>query len=96
MEAVHVLGYPVETILAEKIATAITLGAANNRVRDYADIYTLTSSHPVAHKTARDALLATASFRGTSVKPLSASVGNLVDLRRQAYAVYRANLGIAG
>lgn len=38
----RVLGYPIETVLAEKISTAITLGDANTRVRDYADIYTLT------------------------------------------------------
>jgi hypothetical protein len=37
---IRVLGYPVETILAEKIATAIDLGEANTRVRDYVDIYT--------------------------------------------------------
>jgi hypothetical protein len=40
--AVTVLGYPIDTVLAEKLATAIMLGAANTRVRDYADIYTLT------------------------------------------------------
>lgn len=39
---VCVLGYPMETVLAEKVATAIDLGPANTRVRDYADIYTLT------------------------------------------------------
>ncbi|HMO10807.1 MAG TPA: nucleotidyl transferase AbiEii/AbiGii toxin family protein, partial [Actinotalea sp.] len=37
---VRVLGYPLATILAEKLVTAIDLGAANTRVRDYADIYT--------------------------------------------------------
>jgi hypothetical protein len=31
---VRVLGYPIETVLAEKLATAILLGAANTRVRD--------------------------------------------------------------
>ena len=39
MDPVRVLGYPVETVLAEKIATAIGLGPANTRVRDNADIY---------------------------------------------------------
>jgi Nucleotidyl transferase AbiEii toxin, Type IV TA system len=47
MAPVHVLGYPVETVLAEKIATAIALGPANTRVRDYADIYTLTAASPL-------------------------------------------------
>jgi hypothetical protein len=96
MEPVRILGYPIETLLAEKIATAITLGPANTRVRDYADIYTLTGSQPVAHSTARAALLATAAFRGTPVGALSASVGNIVDLRRRTYDAYRARLGTAG
>lgn len=56
---VPVLGYPVETVLAEKIATAIALGPANTRVRDYADIYTLTGSQSITHYAARQALLAT-------------------------------------
>ena len=47
LEPVRVLGYPVETVLAEKIATAIALGPANTRVRDYADIYTLTGTQQI-------------------------------------------------
>ena len=53
MEPVRVLGYPVETVLAEKIATAIELGPANTRVRDYADIYTLTGLRVINHRKAR-------------------------------------------
>ena len=34
MAPVRVLGYPIETVLAEKIATALALGPANTRVRD--------------------------------------------------------------
>ena len=93
---VRVLGYPIETVLAEKITTAIGLGPANTRVRDYADIYTLTRNWPVNHGTAREALLATAAFRGTTLAVLSCAVDNLADLRQQAYAAYRANLGTAG
>jgi hypothetical protein len=44
MEPIRVLGCPIETVLAEKLATAIALGPANTRVRDYADIYTLTAA----------------------------------------------------
>jgi hypothetical protein len=44
----------------------------------------------------RSALLATAAFRGTGLVPLSASIGNIVDLRRQTYVAYRASLGRAG
>ena len=96
LEPVRVLGYPIETILAEKLSTAIALGPANTRVRDYADIYALTGSHLLAHDTVRAALLATAAFRGTELVLLSASIDNIVELRRQTYVAYRASLGTAG
>ncbi len=96
MEPVRVLGYPVETVLAEKIATATDLGPANTRVRDYADIYTLTGIHVISHRTARQALLATAAHRGSYVQPLSAAVGDFAGLRRQTYNAYRTGLGSPG
>ena len=61
MGPVRVHGYLVEMVLAEKIATAIALGPASTRVRDYADIYALTGSRTIAHHTSRRALLATAA-----------------------------------
>jgi hypothetical protein len=93
---VRVLGYPIETVLAEKIATAITLGAANTRVRDYADLYVLTGRHDITHAAARDALLATAAFRGTQLEPLSSVIDDLVELRQRTYAAYRRSLGVDG
>jgi hypothetical protein len=93
---VRVLGYPVETVLAEKIATAIALGPANTRVRDYADIYILTGNHTITHRVARRALLATTRFRRTPLIPLSSIVGNIADLRARTYNTYRASIGNAG
>jgi len=93
---IRVLGYPIETVLAEKIATAITLGAANTRVRDYADIYTLTGRHDLSHTGLRDTLLATTAYRGTPLEPLSSAVGDLVVLRRATYTAYRVSLGRDG
>ncbi len=46
VDSVRVLGYPLETVLAEKLVTAIELGLANTRVRDLADVYTLTGAAP--------------------------------------------------
>jgi nucleotidyltransferase AbiEii toxin of type IV toxin-antitoxin system len=92
---VRILGYPIETVLAEKIATAIALGAANTRVRDYADIYTLTGRHDLTHATMREALLATAAFRATALQPLSEAVDNLVALRSVG-TTYRTDLGPDG
>lgn len=93
---VRVLGYPLETVLAEKIATAIALGPANTRVRDYADVYTLTGTHSVTHTAARSALLATAAHRQVDVVPLSSAIGNLVELRTGTYSAYRSGLGPDG
>lgn len=94
--AIRVLGYPVETVLAEKLSTAITLGAASTRVRDYADIYTLAATQPLNHGSVRAALLATSRFRGTTLQPLSEAIGNLVGLRATTYLAYRRSLGRDG
>lgn len=58
--AVTVLGYPIETVLAEKTSTAVALGEANTRVRDYADLHTLTGRHTLPYARMREAPLATA------------------------------------
>jgi Nucleotidyl transferase AbiEii toxin, Type IV TA system len=71
--AVRMLGYPIETVLADHLATAIMLGAANTRVRDHADIYTLTGRHDLTHAV-RAALDATARFRGVELVPLSSVI----------------------
>lgn len=93
---IRVLGYPLETVLAEKIATAISLGPANTRVRDYADVYTLTGTHNVTHAAAREALLATAAHRQIAVVPLSTAIGNLIEMRAGSYTAYRSGLGPDG
>lgn len=93
---VSILGYPLETVLAEKISTAISLGPANTRVRDYADLYALTGNHDLTHAAARAALLATCRHRGTDVVELSTAIGDIVELRGRAYAAYRTGLGPDG
>ena len=93
---VRLLGYPIATVLAEKLATAIDLGAASTRVRDWADIYTVTGAHAVDLRLMREALRTTAAFRGTTLTPLATAIGRLVELRGPEYHAYRASLGYAG
>lgn len=93
---VTILGYPVETVLAEKTSTAIALGEANTRVRDYVDVYTLTGKHSIALTTMRAALTATATCRGVVLKPLSDVVGEFSDVRQPAYDAFRRLLGPDG
>jgi Nucleotidyl transferase AbiEii toxin, Type IV TA system len=93
---VEVLGYPIETVLAEKVTTAISLGEANTRVRDYADVYTLTGRHELAYQPVREALDVTADYRGVTLVPLSEVVGELAALRQDAYRAFRQRLGPDG
>ena len=94
--AVPVLGYPIETVLAEKACTAIALGEANTRVRDYADMYTLTGLYPLSSAVMRAAIDATARYRGVTLVPLSSVIGALPTARQATYHAYRQRLGIDG
>ena len=96
MEPISILGYPVETVIAEKLMTAVALGATNTRVRDYADIWTLTSSHPLDRATMWQALHATSTYRATPIEPLSAVVGSIGADRNTTYTAYRRQLGPDG
>lgn len=95
-DSVRVLGYPLETVLAEKLVTAIELGPANARVRDFADRHTLIGAHQVTCGPVRAALTATAAFRQVELRPLAAAASGLGSLRASAYAAYRRTLGEAG
>lgn len=93
---IKVLGYPIETVLAEKLTTAIDLEEANTRLRDLADIYTLTGAHAIARAPMYEALMATAAFRNVDLVPLSVALGDLAYLRSGRYRSYREELGRFG
>ncbi|NLT56860.1 MAG: nucleotidyl transferase AbiEii/AbiGii toxin family protein [Actinomycetales bacterium] len=90
---VQVRGYPLATVLAEKLSTAIDLGTANSRVRDYADVWTLTGVHDLDAAELRAALEATTSYRGVQLRPLSEAITGLAAVRARTYTAYRRRLG---
>lgn len=92
--SIPVLGYPLVTVIAEKVSTAVDLGQANTRVRDYADLWTLTGVHDVDGDQLREALEATTAHRGVQLRPLSEAVSNLGSVRAATYAAYRRRLGV--
>lgn len=96
LPAVSVLGYPLETVLAEKLCTALALGAANTRIRDYTDVYTLITRHPIRFETFRRAFTTTAKYRNVQPKPFAEAVSVFTDLRSGAYQTYRAKLAEDG
>lgn len=94
--AVPVLGYPLETVLAEKTSTAIALGEANTRVRDYVDLYNLTGRQTLSYSVVWQALEATTNHRGVERQPLSSVLGDLVSVRASAYRAFKRRLGVDG
>ena len=66
---ISVLAYNLETIMAEKLETVITIGDQNTRPRDYYDIYILTKLQysNIEPDSLKAALKATADKRGSAV-----------------------------
>ena len=89
----NVLSYPLPVVLAEKLCTAVELGAGNSRVRDYADIWTLTRGHDITASDLLMALAATSKHRNVPLRPLAEVIGDYGVVRAGAYTAYRRRLG---
>lgn len=94
--AFELLAYPVETVLAEKLLTALERGDANTRVRDYADIWRLTGTNTFGTGHLIDAVEKVAVHRSLTLSPLSERIRAIVDLRGRTYREWRRRLGPDG
>jgi hypothetical protein len=65
--SISVLAYNLETVLAEKAETLLARGTANTRMRDFYDIYILTSARPqqIDNATLKFAFSNTSKKRGS-------------------------------
>lgn len=90
------LGYRLETMIAEKADTMIFLGDANSRDRDYGDVYLLSQVHSVESKALRRALSSVAEHRGHEVRPLGPLLETLRESRQQPWEAFRARVGLLG
>jgi hypothetical protein len=84
----------VETVLAEKVVTALARGETNTRERDWADIWRLTNTHNLHGASMQEAIHRTSTYRGIELRPLSASLGNLVDNRASRYRIWLRQQGL--
>ncbi|MEV7300363.1 nucleotidyl transferase AbiEii/AbiGii toxin family protein [Streptomyces clavifer] len=78
-DSFQLFGYPLATVIAEKLSTAISLGDLNTRDRDYADLYRLLTLNNLNGEELAAALTATATHRGIELKPLSAAITDLAE-----------------
>jgi Nucleotidyl transferase AbiEii toxin, Type IV TA system len=83
------LGYPIETVLAEKVTTMLSLGDLNTRDRDWADVWRLTGIHELSGSRIEAALSETATYRAIRMRPLSEVISRLPRLRQTSYADWR-------
>ncbi len=90
------LGYPLESVIAEKADTMMFLGDANTRDRDYGDVYLLAQIHPVEAESLRNALRTVAEHRGHEVHPLGPLLETLRARRQQPWEAFRARVSLPG
>lgn len=93
-EPFSLLGYPVETVIAEKVETMISRGDANTRERDYADVLALSKIHPIEFQRLRQALEQTAAHRGTDIMPLSEALETLPATRQRDWKAFLIRAGL--
>ena len=67
MPSPHLRAYPPETVIAEKLHAMVALGRANSRMKDYYDVWMLTSAFDVEHERLRRAIVATFARRSTVI-----------------------------
>ena len=67
-DPIQLLGYPIETILAEKLESILVLDELGTRPRDYYDLHMILQNIPFDPSTFRDAFSATCAHRGNRVE----------------------------
>ena len=67
MPSPHLRAYPPETVIAEKFHAMVALGRANSRMKDYYDVWMLTSAVELEPERLRRAIVATFARRNTLV-----------------------------
>lgn len=66
MPSPHLRAYPLETVVAEKFHAMVILGMANSRMKDYYDVWMLTSTFELEPERMRRAIAATFARRNTA------------------------------
>ncbi len=69
-EPFAVIGYPLATVLAEKIVTMVDRGDATTRERDFAEVFVLPKRHTLDAAELSAAIQATAAHRQSDLRPL--------------------------
>jgi Nucleotidyl transferase AbiEii toxin, Type IV TA system len=88
-QPVHILGYPLPMVIAEKTVTALERGEANTRWRDFADVLTISSVHKISASELTAALQAVAVYRGAVLRPLLPALIAMPETAQAKWATWR-------
>jgi hypothetical protein len=88
-EPLHVLGYPLPMVIAEKTVTALERGTANTRWRDFADVLTISTVHEFSAAELRAALEAVATYRRATLRPLLLALAAMPYVAQAKWATWR-------
>jgi predicted nucleotidyltransferase component of viral defense system len=85
---IEVWAYNIETVLSEKVETALRRSTLNTRARDFYDIYILCTTQAYDAELLREAFMATAHHRGTTeqvsdIPSLLKQIEDNADLKQQ-------------
>ena len=95
-EPFTVVGYPLETVLAEKIVTMVDRGDATTRERDFADVFVLMTRHAIDADSLAAAIRATGEHRGSELRPLRDVLVTLGRSRQADWTRYVGRNGLEG
>ncbi|QQR99436.1 MAG: nucleotidyl transferase AbiEii/AbiGii toxin family protein [Austwickia sp.] len=85
----HLLGYPLVMVHAEKVVTAVQRGTANTRWRDFGDIWTLSGGHPVDGNTLRTSITQVAAYRDADMSLLRDVLDGYPAIAQAKWAAWR-------
>lgn len=85
----HLLGYPLVMVYAEKVVTAVQRGTANTRWRDFGDIWTLSGAHAVDGNTLRSSIERVAAYRGADMSTLRDMLDGYPEIAQTKWALWR-------
>ncbi|MGI8793115.1 MAG: nucleotidyl transferase AbiEii/AbiGii toxin family protein [Acidimicrobiales bacterium] len=95
-EPFTVVGYPLATVLAEKIVTMVDRGDATTRERDFADVFVLTRRYRVGAAELGDAFRATGAHRQSNLSTLRSVLITLAISRQADWDRFLSRSGLAG
>lgn len=85
---IHVRGYRIELVLAEKIVTALQRGTANTRWRDFVDIASL-ASRDLDDPVLVESIRRVAAHRQAPIRPLGVVLVGYPQVAQQRWAAWR-------